>query len=487
MSGPVGIAELMTHSGVGFGTSGARGLASAMTDRVCYAYTAAFLGHLAALGEIRPGDRVALAGDLRSSTPRILAACAAAVADGGWAAENCGTVPTPAVAAWGLGEGIASLMVTGSHIPDDRNGIKFYRPAGEILKADEAAIRGRVVAFPPGRFAADGALIAPSLPSAVPHAHRAYVQRYLDFFPAGCLSGRRIAVYEHSTVARAAFEEVLAALGAEVIPLGRAERFVPVDTEAVRPEDVDLARRWAAEVGFDAIVSADGDGDRPLVGDERGNWLRGDVVGILTARYLGADTVVTPVSSNTALERCGWFASTVRTRIGSPFVVAAMQQADGRCVVGYEANGGFLTQSTVERGGRRLAPLPTRDALIVVLAVLGLAAEQGIPLSALGALLPARFSASDRLKDFPTARAEERIAALAAGGAPALEAAFQGLGAATAVDRTDGLRVTFAGGDIVHLRPSGNAPELRCYVEAETKSRAGALLARCLAGLERWR
>jgi phosphomannomutase len=288
-------------------------------------------------------------------------------------------------------------------------------------------------------------------------------------------------------VARTAFEEVLAGLGAEVVPLGRAERFVPVDTEAIRPEDVALARRWAAEVGFDAIVSADGDGDRPLVGDERGNWLRGDVVGVLTARYLGADTVVTPVSSNTALERCGWFTATVRTRIGSPFVIAGMQQADGRCVVGYEANGGFLTQSAVERDGRRLAALPTRDALIVVLAVLGLAAEQGVALSALGALLPPRFSASDRLKGFPTARAEERIEALAGGGAPALEAAFPGLGAATAVDRTDGLRVTFAGGDIVHLRPSGNAPELRCYVEAETESRAAALLARCLADLEGWR
>jgi phosphomannomutase len=487
MNERIAIADLMDHSGVAFGTSGARGLASAMTDRVCYAYTAAFLGHLAALGNVRPGDRVALAGDLRPSTPRILAACAAAIADGGYAAENCGAVPTPAVAAWGLREGIASLMVTGSHIPDDRNGIKFYRPAGEILKADEAAIRSRSVPLPNGRFAADGTLLAPSLPAAVPHAHRAYVQRYLDFLPPGCLAGRRIAVYEHSTVARAAFEEVLAALGAEVIPLGRAERFVPVDTEAIRPEDVALAHRWAAEVGFDAIVSADGDGDRPLVGDERGTWLRGDVVGILTARYLGADTVVTPVSSNTALERCGWFASTVRTRIGSPFVIAGMQQANGHCIVGYEANGGFLAQSTVERGDRRLGPLPTRDALIVVLAVLGLAAEHDVPLSALGALLPARFSASDRLKDFPTARAEARIAALAGGGPAALEAAFPGLGAATAVDRTDGLRVTFAGGDIVHLRPSGNAPELRCYVEAGTESRAAALLARCLADLEGWR
>jgi phosphomannomutase len=487
VGGTISIAGLMESSGVGFGTSGARGLATAMTDLVCYAYTAAFLEHLAGLGEIHAGSRVALAGDLRPSTPRIMAACAAAIEDGGYAPVNCGNVPTPALASWSLREGIACLMVTGSHIPDDRNGIKFYRPAGEILKADEAGIRARSVTLPGGRFASDGMLLHPVAPTPSPVAHRSYVRRYLDFFPSGCLAGRRVAVYEHSTVAREAFTEVLATLGAEVVPLGRAERFVPVDTEAIRPEDVALARRWAAEVGFDAIVSADGDGDRPLVGDEHGAWLRGDLAGIFTARYLGADSVVTPVSSNTALERSGWFAATARTRIGSPFVIAGMRQARGRCVVGYEANGGFLTQSAIVRNGRRLAALPTRDALVVALAVLGLAAEHGVPVSGLAALLPPRFTASDRLKDFPTQLAQQRIAGLSAGGADAIEAAFAGLGTVGATDETDGLRIGFASGDIVHLRPSGNAPELRCYVEAGSQARATDLLRHCLQTLEGWR
>ena len=482
------IDQLMTSSGVSFGTSGARGLATAMTDRVCYAYTAAFLEHLRTLGEIRAGDRVALAGDLRPSTPRILAACAAAVEDGGFAPVHCGAVPTPAVANWAMREGIASLMVTGSHIPDDRNGIKFYRPGGEILKADEAGIRAQSVALPGRRFTSDGVLLDPALAPASPVAHKAYVRRYLDFFPAGGLAGHRVAVYEHSTVAREALVEVLAGLGAEVIPLARAERFVPVDTEAIRPEDVALAREWAQSVGFDAIVSADGDGDRPLVGDERGEWLRGDVAGVLTARYLEADTVVTPVSSNTVLERSGWFGATVRTRIGSPFVIAAMQAAAGHRVVGYEANGGFLTGSDIIRDGRTLPALPTRDAVIVVLAVLGLAGERTVPVSGLTALLPQRYTASDRLKDFPTAVAQQRIAALASNGAPAIARAFGGiLGGVAATDETDGLRITFTTGEIVHLRPSGNAPELRCYVEADTPTRAADLLRQCLAALDGWR
>ena len=54
-------------------------------------------------------------------------------------------------------------------------------------------------------------------------------------------------------------------------------------------------------------------------------------------------------------------------------------------------------------------------------------------------------------------------------------------GAVVATNKTDGLRVTFANGDIVHLRPSGNAPELRCYAEADSAARAKALCDGCLA------
>ena len=67
----VRIADLMDRSGVKFGTSGARGLADAMTDQVCYVYTRGFLQYLSSRGELEAGSDVALAGDLRPSTPRI--------------------------------------------------------------------------------------------------------------------------------------------------------------------------------------------------------------------------------------------------------------------------------------------------------------------------------------------------------------------------------------------------------------------------------
>jgi phosphomannomutase len=268
-----------------------------------------------------------------------------------------------------------------------------------------------------------------------------------------------------------------------------------VDTEAIRPEDVALAREWAVDGAFDALVSADGDGDRPLVADERGEWLRGDIAGILCARALGARGVVTPVSSNTAVERCGCFEQVLRTRIGSPYVIEGMQRLSAAGlspVVGYEANGGFLLDSPIARDGRTLAPLPTRDALVVALSILAMARGQDRPVSALAEDLPRRFTHSDRIQDFPTEVGQTRIAALTRGDTArdraAIEAVFgDWFGPVAGIDTTDGLRITFESGEIAHLRPSGNAPELRAYTEAETPERAAEMNAICMRILAGWR
>ena len=482
----------MAQSGVAFGTSGARGRVEAMSERVCYAYTAAFLQYLEQSEQLAAASAVAIGGDLRPSTPRIMGAVARAIADRGHRAINCGTLPSPALALFGITQGMASIMVTGSHIPDDRNGIKFNTPRGEILKRDERAITAQQLTLPPGLFDDHGnATEALSLPAPEMAATEAYIRRYLEFFPAGCLQTLRVGLYEHSAVGREIMARILTGLGAEVVRLERSERFVPVDTEAVRPEDVDKGRRWAAEFGLDAIVSSDGDGDRPLISDEQGNWLRGDVAGILCARFLGADAVITPISSNTALERSGWFGRVLRTRIGSPYVIEAMQQAatDGaKNVVGYEANGGFLTWHEIEQGGRRLPPLPTRDAMIVALALLVMSRGSGIV--RLLAQLPARYTASDRVKAFPSEQSSSKLAALTPRDGERLDTVAAAFGAIAgpplSVNTTDGVRITFENGEIIHLRASGNAPELRCYVEAGSGARSAQLLAACMQRLSGW-
>lgn len=458
-----------------FGTSGLRGLVTDMTDPVCEDHAEAFVRSLRqASGPVLVGR------DLRPSSPRIVAACSRGILRAGGSVLDCGVVPTPALALAAMRRGAPAIMVTGSHIPFDRNGLKFYRSHGEIGKADEADILAALAALP----RADGG-IAPRPAGGAAAVGRldgvgaAYVARAVDFFGGGqpALAGLRVGVWLHSAAGRDLLVEALAVLGAAVVPLGRGDGFVPIDTEAVAANDRKRIAAWVSEHRLDALVSTDGDGDRPLIADETGAVLRGDAVGLLTARLLGADGIATPVSSSTALERAGWPVRIERTRIGSPHVLAGLAGLAARGAVlpvGYEANGGFLLGAAVARGGRRLDALPTRDALVPILALLTGAA--GRPLSGLLAELPQRATASDRIAEVPD-EVSRRFLARLEREAAAQASLLGGLGEVIGLDTLDGVRLILGSGELVHLRQSGNAPELRVYTEAEDEARSLALLA----------
>ncbi|WP_409422872.1 phosphomannomutase [Pseudaeromonas sp. ZJS20] len=463
---------LIRQGGVAFGTSGARGLVVDFTPEVCAAFTHAFV---AVMRQACSVPQMALAIDNRPSSLGMAQACAAALLQAGIEPLFYGVVPTPALAYQAMRDKMPCIMVTGSHIPFDRNGLKFYRPDGEITKADELAILAADVAFDP----------LPSLPSLTVRAEAAqsYCQRYLSLFPAGLLAGKRIGIYEHSSAGRDLYGPMLRDLGAEVISLARSDAFVPIDTEAVGEEDKAKARSWSAEHNLDAIFSTDGDGDRPLLADEQGEWLRGDILGLLCASALCIEALAVPVSCNTLVSSCGRFEQVSLTRIGSPYVIAEFAELAKtyRRIAGFEANGGFLLGSDIELHGQPLAALPTRDAVLPALMVLAAAGAGGI--STLVNALPKRFTHSDRIKDFPTAQSR---AILAQGqGDPAgllARLGFQDV-EVVRVDTTDGLRLTLQEGGIVHLRPSGNAPELRCYAEADSLAQAQALVRQALDNL----
>ena len=472
----ISIQQVMQTSGVQFGTSGARGLVLAMTNEVCFAYTLAFLQAINA----QAGARIALATDLRPSSPSIAATIAAAIEHAGLTVDYCGAIPTPALAYYAQQQGIAGIVVTGSHIPFDRNGIKFYSATGEITKQDEALISQAMVDVPETGLTID-------LPAVNEAAQTAYINRYVDYFGPDAFADLRLGFYQHSSVARDLLTLMLQKLGAQVIALGRTNEFVPLDTEAVAPADVARAKNWASEYTFDAIISTDGDADRPLIGDENGDWLRGDIVGLLCAQYLQAQAVATPVSCNTSVEKCGSFSQVKRTKIGSPYVIEAMEQlqaAGTQDIVGFEANGGFLLGTTITKNGHTLAQLKTRDAVLPMLAILAMAKEKSCPVSALLTQLPARFTASDRLQSFPTQTSRALLQRFAEN-INVLNELLNPLGGiCSQIDQTDGLRITLDNGEIVHFRPSGNAPELRCYVEASNQARADALVRDALSRIQ---
>ena len=452
-----------------FGTSGLRGLVTDMTPGQIIRHVQAFLA------ACDTGAGLCVGRDLRPSSPRMAGDVIAAARATGCAVIDCGAVPTPALALAAQARGAGAVMVTGSHIPADRNGLKFYARSGEITKADETAILARLEVETACTEPKTGVLETTSVAAA------RYVARYVDAFGRQALSGRRIGLYAHSAVGRDVLADILRGLGAEVIELGRSEEFIPVDTEAVDAQTRAQIGAWVSAHRLDALVSTDGDSDRPLLADETGAIVPGDILGQITAQFLEAEVVVTPVSSNSGVTRKG-FAEVVRTRIGSPYVIAGMQAARGR-VVGYEANGGFLLGFEAQSPSGPLTALLTRDCTLPLVAVLVSAGQGGV--AARVAREPAIVTRADRLQDIPQDKSGALISELtgdAGARADFLDALRQ---REAGTHLTDGLRIALEGGGTLHLRPSGNAPELRVYVEGTDAKAAEALLAAALAHLAR--
>jgi phosphomannomutase len=468
--------SVLSQSGVAFGTSGARGLVTQFTPSVCMAFTQAFVG---VMNKHFSFNCVAIAIDNRPSSYSMAQACASSLMALGLKPLYFGVVPTPALAFMAMQQNIPAIMVTGSHIPFDRNGLKFYRPDGEITKVDELAI-----------LAGQAELVEATLyelPAVSDAAAMSYIARYLDLFAPTLLAGKRIGIYEHSSAGRDLYTELFEKLGATVVSLGRSNIFIPIDTEAVGQADIEMAQAWQKEHQLDALFSTDGDGDRPLLSDETGTYLRGDILCLLAAQFLGIQALAIPVSCNSAVEACHFFSLVKRTQIGSPYVIDAFAalQTQYSYVAGFEANGGFLLGSDVDVYGVKLNALPTRDALLPVLAVLAMAGNG--PISTLVKHLPPIYTASDRIQNFPRDRSLEIIKF----GRLQPKQLLSQLGLAefelASLDTTDGLRMTLSNNEVVHLRPSGNAPELRCYAESDSVERAKSLIELVLSMISKFK
>ncbi|HIF9430784.1 TPA: phosphomannomutase [Photobacterium damselae] len=466
--------EVIKESGIQFGTSGARGLVEQFTANACAAFTHAFVASIQSQFEFK---QIAIAIDNRPSSPAMAQACAKAVEQLGLEVIYYGVVPTPALAYVSMQENIPCIMVTGSHIPFDRNGLKFYRPDGEISKADEQAILNATIEF-------EAITDLPVL-TASDKATCQYIGRYTSLFDSQMLVGKRIGIYEHSSAGRDLYAPMFEALGAEVIALERSDEFVPIDTEAVSEADKQKAINWSKEYALDFIFSTDGDGDRPLVADENGDWLRGDILGLLCADTIGIEALAVPVSCNTAIESCERFNHVTRTKIGSPYVIAEFDALAKQynSVAGFEANGGFLLGSDTIVNHKTIKALPTRDAVLPALMLLAAAKEK--PIYEFVNALPQRFTHSDRIQNFPTEISTEILGIAKQQPDIFLQQLDIDDPNIKCIDETDGLRITLVCGDIIHFRSSGNAPEFRCYVETKSNEFSRQILNNIILKLTR--
>ncbi|MSU69369.1 MAG: phosphoglucosamine mutase [Opitutaceae bacterium] len=394
-----------------------------------------------------PGGRhrALLGRDTRASSESLLQAVAAGLAAVDVESTVLGILPTPAVAAVVVRERVAlGVMITASHNPASDNGIKFFNAAGgKFTDAEEFEMEQLLPADPPTviyrKFRrADGVA-----------TYLATVQRLL---PPGALQGWRIVVDNANGATCATSPVVLRALGAEVITLGDAPDGWNINAGVGSEHPEKLAERVRA-TGARLGIAHDGDGDRCVLCDERGEVLDGDEILTILATHalahgaLVKKTLIVTVQSNLGVEAALAAAGgrICRTPVGDRYVSERML-AEG-ATLGGETSGHIICSEVS----------PTGDGLVASLKVLEVMRATGRPLSELRGVLKKFSQRSAAL----TVRERKPLESL-----PALAAAIRALESELGAQGR------------VLVRYSGTEAKLRLLVEGPADAIVRAGLAR---------
>jgi phosphoglucosamine mutase len=409
-----------------FGTDGVRGV----VGETLTADLVERLGKAAALWSGR--GRVLVGRDTRGSGPELEAAFARGVASAGGVAVLGGVLPTPAVALLRLD---LAAVISASHNPPEYNGVKLFDCEGrKLTDAAEEEIEALLDADAPGGGEIDRVEVAAD----------GYLGHVLERFGTD-LNGLRVAVDCANGAYAGLAPHALEQLGAEVTALGNDPDGTNIN---VGCGATDL-RALADEVrggGFDLGIAFDGDGDRMLAVDERGEPVDGDQILAVLALDLGVDGVAVTTMTNLGFHRLMEERGirVVVTDVGDRYVLEALRREG--LLLGGEQSGHLIW----------LDGHVTGDGLVA--ALLLCKALSGRPLSQAAAVMP-RFPQVTR--NLPRA-----------GRSPLPD------GLLAEVERVN---AELDGSGRVLVRPSGTEPVVRVLAEAETPEDAEDLCARIAA------
>jgi phosphoglucosamine mutase len=349
-----------------FGTDGIRGTTNAepMT-----AQTALCVGMAAGAHFLR-GDhrhRVVIGKDTRLSGYMMESAMVAGFTSVGMDVVLLGPMPTPAVAMLTRSmRADLGVMISASHNPFADNGIKLFGPDGYKLSDDaERAIEKRMEQGPK---LAKSAEIGRA--RRIDDARGRYVQFAKDTFPEHLrLDGLKVVIDCANGAAYHVAPDTLWELGAEVIPLGVKPDGININDECGSTHP-DLMRETVVASGADIGLALDGDADRLIVADEKGNLVDGDQLMALIALGLQArdglkgEAVVATVMSNLGLERKLEDAGLklMRTQVGDRYVLEEMRRSG--CNVGGEQSGHIILADHSTTGDGLVAGLQVLAALV---------------------------------------------------------------------------------------------------------------------------
>lgn len=358
-----------------FGTDGVRGhFGEPPLDRPTVTALAVQLA--ATLREKGNGSppQVVLGGDTRESTPVICRWLAAGLLSGGIDVRYAGVIPTPGVAYLTREIGAAAgVVVSASHNPYPDNGIKLIDPQGQKWSdEDELTLENRLKAHP-----AD----VPDLPEGQPAVEPGLRERYLRHLAATLPEGKPLdglwVVLDTGNGAASTYAgELFERLGARVTLLHAEPNGRNVNEHCGSTAPAGMAARVVAE-GADLGAAFDGDADRCILADERGEVRDGDAILYLWATCLHGSgrlkppKIVATSMSNLGLERAlaAEGIGIVRCAVGDRYVVEAMRK-EGILLGGEQS--GHIVQSHLASTG---------DGLLTAIQMAFVRHQDGRPLS----------------------------------------------------------------------------------------------------------
>ena len=373
--------------------------------------------------------RVFIGRDTRASGAELEEAFARGVASAGGSAVLAGVVPTPAVALLRLDLGV---VISASHNPPEYNGVKFVDRDGRKLSDDaEEEIEALLDAPTRGGGEIDRVDVAVD----------SYLEHVLERFGTD-LSGLRIVVDcangAYSGIAPHAFST----LGADVEAIGNEPNGTNINV-GFGATDLAALQERVTSGAFDLGIAFDGDGDRMLAVDERGEVIDGDQIVAILALDLGVDLVAVTTMTNLGFHRLmeenG--VRVVTTDVGDRYVLEALYREGG--ILGGEQSGHIIC----------LRDHVTGDGLAAALLLCG--ALHGRRLSEAAAVM----------ERYPQAKQN-------------LQRRGRGPLPAQLVERIEQVNGELDGGGRVLVRPSGTEPVVRVLAEAPSQEEAEALCAR---------
>ncbi|MFC7047386.1 phosphoglucosamine mutase [Halobacteriaceae archaeon GCM10025711] len=437
-----------------FGSSGARGVANVEV-------TPEFVLRVAkAAGTVWDADRVAVARDTRVTGQLLANAAAAGLAAVGADVDRLGVVPTPGVQAYARAEGVPAVMITASHNPPEYNGVKLVGADGvelatdDLQRVEDVLLGERFETVPWDETGTDR------------HVERArddYVDRLLDAVDREAIAAAdlTVALDPGHGAGSLTSPEFFRRLGCKVVTVNsQPDGHFPGRNPEPVEENLDDLGRLVRAADADVGVAHDGDADRAIFFDERGEYVEGDAtLAALAAADLGeGDTTVSAVNVSQRLVdvAADVGASLELTPIGSTRIMTRIRelQAAGESVpVAGEGNGGVI-----------FPPYHlTRDGAYTAARFLELVADR--PVSEVVAPYDGYDNARTKI---PYESETEREAMLAAAEAAAAESDAD-------LTTIDGYRLDY-GDAWVLARPSGTEPVVRIYAEAGSRDRAEDLL-----------